>query len=67
MPNAPISQKHNAVLITIMSVLLGILLLAAEGNWYPPATEWVWRGVAVIGVLSTALGWGLPLRPKGGM
>ena len=55
------SDRLQRQIASILTAIVAVLVLAAEGSWWPEATVWLHRAVAAIAAVSSVMGWGVVL------
>lgn len=51
--------KWQRTVALILAALVAVLTTIAEGDWFPAATVWIQRVVALVAVVSSVMGWGV--------
>ena len=53
------SDSVKKQIALILAALVAVLTTMAEGQWFPSATIWLQRIVALVAVVSSVMGWGV--------
>ncbi len=52
-------DAHQKKIALVLTALVACLTTMAEGQWWPDATVWLQRVVALVAVVSSVMGWGI--------
>jgi len=53
------SDRLQRQIATALTLLVAVLTTMAEGQWWPEATVWMQRAIALVAVVSSVMGWGV--------
>jgi len=54
-----ILDRHQKKIALVLTALVAVLTTMAEGQWFPSATVWMQRIVALVAIVSSVMGWGV--------